>query len=187
METKKQIRRAILEKRNKMTESERAQKSGVICERLFAMEEFAAAKDILLYASYGSEVETDAVFEKAVTLGKRVYYPRVNGDEMHFFRVRALSELKEGYKGIREPEAIAETLFRENRADALLIMPGVAFDEGRNRIGYGKGYYDRFLQGGFAGQKIALCFSVQILTQGCIPAEETDIRPDCVLSEKKKF
>lgn len=173
----------MLEKRNRMTESERAQKSRVICERLFAMEEFCAAQDILLYASYGSEVETDAVFERAIALGKRVYYPRVNGEEMDFFRVRALSELTEGYKGIREPVAVEKNMFCANGSYALLVMPGVAFDQSRNRIGYGKGFYDRFLQGGFAGHKIALCFCVQILTQGRIPVEETDIKPDAVISE----
>ena len=183
METKKQIRRAVLEKRNQMTESERAQKSRIICGRLFAMEEFTAAQDILLYASYGSEVETDSVFVHAVSLGKHVYYPRVEGENMRFLRIHALSELAEGYKGIREPDLQNEDMFCGDGTDALLIMPGVAFDEERNRIGYGKGFYDRFLQGGFAGYKIALCFSLQILSQGRIPAEKTDIRPDRVLSE----
>lgn len=187
METKKQIRIRSLKARDALTEEERVQKSRKICERLLQSSFFEEAQDILLYASYGSEVQTQQIFDKAVFEGKQVFYPRVmDGETMRFFQVRDLSALQEGYRGIREPRADGAAYTQPGRGTcrrALLIMPGAAFDRERNRIGYGKGFYDRFLAAGFAGMKIALAFDVQILQEKLIPAQETDVRPDLILSE----
>lgn len=187
METKKQIRSRILKARNALTEEERDQKSREICERLLQSSFYEEAQDILLYASYGSEVQTQLIFDKAVSEGRQVFYPRViDGETMQFFRVTDLSGLQEGYRGIREPRADGAAYTQQGKAAgrrALLIMPGAAFDGEKNRIGYGKGFYDRFLGAGFAGMKIALAFDVQILQEEQIPARETDVRPDLILSE----
>lgn len=187
METKKQIRIRSLKARDALTEEERDQKSRKICERLLQSSFFEEAQDILLYASYGSEVQTQQIFDKAVSEGKQVFYPRVmDGETMQFFQVTDLSALQEGYRGIREPRADGAAYTqpaREAGRRALLVMPGAAFDREKNRIGYGKGFYDRFLGAGFAGVKIALAFDVQILQGNQIPAQETDVRPDLILSE----
>lgn len=187
METKKQIRIRSLKARDALTEEERDQKSRKICERLLQSSFFEEAQDILLYASYGSEVRTQQIFDRAVSEGKQIFYPRVmDGETMQFFQVTDLSALQEGYRGIREPRADGAAYTqpgREAGRRALLIMPGAAFDRERNRIGYGKGFYDRFLGAGFAGMKIALAFDVQILQEKRIPAQETDVRPDLILSE----
>lgn len=187
METKKQIRIRSLKARDALTEEERNQKSRKICERLLQSSFFEEAQDILLYASYGSEVQTQQIFDQAVSEGKQVFYPRVmDGETMQFFQVTDLSALQEGYRGIREPRADGAAYTQPGRKAgrrALLIMPGAAFDREKNRIGYGKGFYDRFLGAGFAGMKIALAFDVQILQENQIPAQETDVRPDLILSE----
>lgn len=187
METKKQIRIRSLKARDALTEEERDQKSRKICEHLLQSPFFEEAQDILLYASYGSEVQTQPIFDRAVSEGKQVFYPRVmDGETMQFFHVTDLSALQEGYRGIREPRADGAVYTqpgREAGRRALLIMPGAAFDREKNRIGYGKGFYDRFLGAGFTGMKIALAFDVQILQEYRIPAQETDVRPDLILSE----
>ncbi len=98
---------------------------------------------------------------------------------MRFFRVRRLEELKEGYKGILEPsESCEEYIYSEAEApNTLMLMPGAAFDSYRNRIGYGKGFYDRFLADKEALQlrTIAVGYRCQLVDE--IPADHGDIRP----------
>ena len=100
---------------------------------------------------------------------------------MIFYKIDDLSSLKEGYKGILEPDGLGEVYdyYKQNAADiekTLIIMPGAAFDTKRNRIGYGGGFYDRFLadKEGLVKHSIAVGFLCQLV--GEIPFEETDIR-----------
>ena len=133
----------------------------------------------MIFASYGSEIDTSEIISEALRTGKRVYLPRVEGLEMQFYRIYSLEELTEGYRGIPEPDGTSERyLYSENEADhTLMIMPGVAFDPYRHRIGYGKGFYDRFLEGkeALSLRTIAVGFWCQMVEE--IPQEEKDIRP----------
>ena len=178
---KKTNRRNTLTKRNALTHDEMDKMSQLIFERLIGMEEYELCGDILVYASFGSEVITDKIIDHALVMDKNVYLPRVNGDDMDFYMIASRDELEEGSWHIPEPTPDACNLFNSN-ANALVIMPLVAFDRKGDRIGYGKGYYDRFLSKHLTGTKIGLAYSLQECE---IKSEETDIKMDYIVTEKE--
>jgi len=179
METKSEIRSRILKIRNALTEEERRQAAVLLTEQILEHPWYRLSGRILCYADYGSEISTKELIREALSTGKKVFLPRVEGDNMTFYRIRDLSGLVRGYKGIPEPKGDTES-YHGGKVDAektLLLMPGVAFDRARNRIGYGKGFYDRFLADNPELQlcSIAVGYQCQLLEE--LPAEETDIRP----------
>ena len=147
---KREIRRRVLALRDGLDRTERERGRLLLTERILGHQWFYNSHIILGFASCGSEIDTRELLQEALRLGKRLFLPKVTGEEqaqMRFFRVRRLEELKEGYKGILEPsESCEEYIYSEAEApNTLMLMPGAAFDSYRNRIGYGKGFYDRFL------------------------------------------
>ena len=125
-------------------------------------------------------METAEILKYCLKEGKAVYCPRVTGKEMDFYRISAVEELAAGFHGILEPPGAPERLFRPGKK-ALMVMPGVVFDRQHHRIGYGGGYYDRYLQGLQGIVTAALAFSFQVVEE--IPAEPHDIRPQIILTE----
>ncbi len=181
-EAKKALRREILMIRDRIPENERRRKSEEIYRYLCDNEAFINASTIFFFAGYASEVRTDFMIEDTLKKGKTVAVPKVVSEsEIEFFRIRSVNDLTAGYKGIPEPVSGTEKI---SAAPGLLIMPGVVFDLERNRIGYGKGYYDRYLAG-LEGQlkTIAICFDEQIREK--IPSEKNDIKPDLLISDKR--
>lgn len=196
---KKAVRRAALAARDALGEEERKAGSLLLTERIIGHQWFRRAEDLLCFVSYGSEIDTREIISEALRRGKRVYVPKVledagerpsDGGEqrpgkdagqagMEFFRIDSPEQLRKGYKGIPEPSGDSEKyVCTPERAErTLMLMPGAAFDCFRNRIGYGGGFYDRYLSGKPALQQrtIAVGFRCQMLSE--IPAEETDIRP----------
>lgn len=179
IETKSQIRSRILKIRNALTEEERDRAALLLTERILSHRWYHLSDSILCYADYGSEISTKELIREALTAGKKVFLPKVVGENMIFYRISEPSELVQGYKGIPEPKGDTESYCREKEEaeKTLLLMPGVAFDRYRNRIGYGKGFYDRFLADNPELQlrSIAVGYQCQLLEE--FPAEETDIRP----------
>lgn len=177
--TKKQLRREVLEKRNDMTETERVRASVMMTERLLGHQWFYLSDTILGFAGYGSEISTDELLEEALRIGKKVFLPKVIGDDMVFYRIHSLNELTEGYKGIREPALDTEVyLYDESHVNkTMMLMPGVVFDGLRNRIGYGKGFYDRYLSDkpDLQLRTIAIGFKCQLVET--VPVSDNDIRP----------
>lgn len=182
--TKSEIRREVLHLRKQLSEEERARAKVMLTERVLGHQWYYMSEYILGFVPYGSEIDTMDILRDALAKGKKVYLPKVLGEEMQFFRVDSLEELEMGYKGILEPSGDTEAfLYDEKRAQStLMLMPGVAFDSMRNRIGYGKGYYDKYLQGKEALQlrTVAVAYKCQMVEQ--IPADELDIRPYQVIS-----
>ncbi len=181
MESKKDIRKRVLEKRNCIPDKEWEDKSRLICEKVVTHPFFLQADAIYCYVDYRSEAGTRRIIEKAWKLGKKVAVPKVNGDEMEFYYIHSFDDLKEGYKGILEPEEMHPA----TDADALVIMPGAAFDRCCNRIGYGRGYYDKYLQSHQNLKTIALAFELQMVK--AIPAEVYDICPNMIITEEKTY
>lgn len=176
---KKTIRKEVLRQRGELSETERKKAAFLVAERILGHQWYYLSESILGFMPYGSELDVCEILQDALSKGKKLYLPRVEGEEMQFYRVDSLNDLVEGYKGILEPKGDTEAfVYTENiAAQTLMLMPGVAFDGLRNRIGYGRGYYDRYLQEKDELQlrTIAVGFQCQMVDE--IPAEELDIKP----------
>ena len=191
METKKQIRKEFLQKRDALSEKQRATENERITAHILASSFYKAADSVLLFASYKTEADTFAIAGQALCDHKELYYPVVKGKEMEFYRVESLDELKDGYRGIPEPDALPDRQFKPNSCGKILmIMPGVCFDKNGGRIGYGGGFYDRYLEylkslPQMALVTVALAFSCQIAEDRVIPRDPYDISPDYIVSSKE--
>ena len=143
--TKKEMRKKMLSLRDSLSEKERMEKSREIAKRLFTLEEFQKAEVVLSYQSFRSEVETTEMNQKIRESGKSLYLPKTYADrkEMAFYRVYSDADLIPGYQGILEPqekEPFTEKLASLKPEKVLMLMPGAAFDDKGNRIGYGGGF-----------------------------------------------
>lgn len=180
---KREIRKRVLALRDSLSREEWERGTLLVTERLLGHQWFYGCEDFLCFASYGSEIGTGELIEEALRLGKRVYAPKVERSggvpSMEFYRIFSREELTGGFRGIPEPSGETERyVCSEKRAEkTLLLMPGAAFDGCKNRIGYGKGFYDRYLADKEALRlhSVAIGFRCQLVEE--IPAEETDIRP----------
>lgn len=176
MESKKAIRKRILEARATLSCEEQAKRSDMITEKVIHHPFFLGSDCIYCYVDYYAEVHTRRIIEAAWKLNKKVAVPKIDKDTMNFYYLNCFSDLQEGYRGISEPFGA----LRANDSNALVIMPGVAYDKTRHRIGYGKGFYDKFLAN-HHGHTIALGYELQVIAS--IPSEEHDFCPDILITE----
>lgn len=176
---KKELRGHILQLRAQLPESERRRAAVLLSERILGHQWYYLSDTLLGFASYGSEIDTDEILRETLRQGRALYLPRVEGDAMQFYRVRSLNELQLGYKGIREPSGDTERYVYDagNVPKTLLLMPGVAFDRMRNRMGYGGGFYDRFLadKPGLQMRAVGVGYACQLVEE--VPCGAEDIRP----------
>ncbi len=179
MKTKEEIRKEALEKRSSLTEEQIEKKSQEIQEK--SLKELEKAETVLVYAFYRKEVRTDDLIQDLLDLGKEVGVPKTEGKKITPVKISSLEDLTENPDGIREP-ATGKKL--EKKEIDACITPGLKFDKQGNRIGYGEGYYDRFLQN-FKGEKIGLTY--QELIEEKIPTDEWDIQMDKIITEKKVY
>lgn len=173
---KKELRRTIRERKRAMTEEEIVSRSEKLGQLFAQSEAYKAAKTIYGYLPYNQEVRTVPMLEQALRDGKRVAVPKVYGDEMKFLYLDDLSQVEKGYAGI--PEPIADDPLADDDT-ALVLMPGLAFDPAGHRIGYGGGFYDKFLAAEPNHPTLALCYEFQMLPE--LHTEEHDIPVDTVL------
>ena len=186
METKKEIRSRLKKQRSLMSADECRSMSHEIYKRLIALELDRDYDNILLYSAIRNEVNTDEYFACLINKAKRIYYPRVCGDEMSFYRVRCLEELNCGSFNINEPDMTHE--YTEADGRALMIVPGLGFSYTGYRIGYGKGFYDRYLSS-FTKRDTVMAVGVgydfQLL--GNVTFEdEYDVPLDGVITDKRE-
>ena len=180
---KRSLRQQILARRRNLDHDQWLASSQKAQRRLIALEEFSRSACIALYAPAHNETDTSEILEAAFAVGKRVLYPAVCGERMVYRQVEELENLAEGSFGILEPCPTGI----DHHADEpdLIIVPGVAFDPNGHRIGYGKGYYDRFLlHPGRKAHLIGLCHDFQLI-DGAIPAEEHDIRMELIVTDRR--
>ena len=173
---KKELRRVIREQKRAMTEQQVIEASAKLGELFCNCDAYKNAKTIYGYLPYNQEVRTVPMLEQAMKDGKRVAVPKCYGDEMRFIYLEDLSQVEKGYCGI--PEPIADGPIADDPT-ALVLMPGMAFDRQGHRIGYGGGYYDKFLAAEPDHPTVALCFDFQVVEQ--LPVEEFDIPVELVL------
>lgn len=181
METKQAIRKQIFAARKKVTAEEVKRWSSLIALKVLALPEFQNAERILVYADYNHEVMTDEIIKAAWKARKDVAVPKVMGKEMVFIRLTDFEQLSPGYFSIPEPETGEEIFWEEG----LMIMPGVAFDKKCRRVGYGGGFYDRYLEKYQKLTRLALGFSFQIMEE--VPVEKTDIIPHILVTENNVY
>lgn len=153
----------------------------MIAEKVIGLEEYQKSSNIYIYADYNNEVSTRPIIEAAWKAGKTVAVPKVHGKEMIFYKFTSYSQLEPGYFQIPEPVG-GETVDWE---EALIVMPGVAFDPMRHRVGYGGGFYDRFLEAHPKLLTVALGFDFQIVESA--PFEATDILPGKIVTQSKVY
>ena len=173
---KAELRRMIREKKRAMTEEEIQKRSELLGEKFATCAQYREAKTIYGYLPYNQEVRTIPMLERALVDGKRVAVPKVYGDEMKFIYLDDMTQVEKGYAGI--PEPVADEPVADDHT-ALVLMPGLAFDPMGHRIGYGGGFYDKFLASEPEHPTVALCYEFQM--QEHLETEAFDIPVDCVL------
>lgn len=173
---KKQLRKEIREKKRAMTPEEIQDKSRILMEKFLQTSFYQKAATLYGYLSYNQEVQTLPILQRALADGKRIAVPKVYGEEMRFVYLEDLSLVAPGYGGI--PEPIADSPVAED-PHALVLMPGLAFDREGHRVGYGGGFYDRFLAKEPDHPTVALCYEFQMVEN--LPVESFDVPVDLVL------
>ena len=173
---KKVLRKNIREQKRAMTSEQIEAASQKLVEQFLALEAYRQAKTLYGYLPYNQEVRTVPILAQALADGKRVAVPKIYGDEMRFIYLTDLNQVEAGYAGI--PEPIADEPIADDPT-ALVLMPGLAFDKDGHRIGYGGGFYDKFLNAEPNHPTVALCYAFQMVEE--LPTEEFDVPVDCVL------
>ena len=176
---KKMTRNTIKEMRLALKKEEVMECSKACVSKVLQFPELIETKTVCVYMPTGNEIDTTEIIRYCKENGKRLAAPRVNGDTMEFYYFTDETDMEQGAYDIWEPtgtEAVEDE-------ESLVIMPGVAFDLSCNRIGYGKGYYDRYLSAHPRMKKVALAYDFQIV--GRIKREVHDVRPDVVVTESR--
>ncbi len=192
--SKREIRKAILAERRALDPETSALASQVICRKLMYIDVYEEAEDICLYMPYNNEVDVMLLAEVAKEQGKRVWVPKVlkkslradadnttvQAGEMVFNRYMGsdAGKITAGAYGIIESTS-DEILEPDDKT--LIILPGAVYTPWRERIGYGGGFYDRYLAEHPMCKTIGVCYDLQVVDE--LPAEEHDIKPDYVVCE----
>ena len=177
--TKREIRSHILAERRRIPPLMLEQRSGIIRKKLMKEPVWKNAGSIFCYVSLADEVATIPLIQAAWAEGKKVAVPRCEGRDMVFITLTSFDCLAPGIHGI--PEPVGGTT-EENDA-ALIIMPGVAFDVNRHRVGYGGGFYDRYLEAHPDNPTAAVAFDFSVLTE--VPSGPDDKRPDLIVTDRR--
>ena len=185
---KKLLRKEILNIRNNMNSDNKKEKDTIIKEKFLNSDYYKKAKNIFIYISYGSEIDTKEIINYALGDGKTLFVPRTEFETklMDAVKITSLNNMTEDRYGILEPSK-EEPYIQPDQLD-LIVVPGVAFDKEGGRTGYGAGYYDRYfkkISKERAGKikKVALAYDFQVIDN--VPIDEQDVRIDCVITEKK--
>jgi len=175
---KEDIRKKLTEKRSKLSCDFISENSKLISEKLFDMQLYNESDNIYIYMNFGGEVSTKEIISDALSKGKKVAIPKIINNEMNFYYIKDIEDVEIGHFGVMEP--ITNEIAKDDKA--LVIMPGVAFDSEKNRIGHGKGFYDKYLDKNKSFDKIALAYDFQVMEK--VPFENADVRPDIIITEK---
>ena len=185
---KKALRKEILAKRNIMDAIEKEEKDRKILDKFYESNYYREAKNIFIYISYDSEINTKGIIKKALRDNKKIYVPRTEFKTrlMDAVEITSLNNLIESEYGILEP-SVEEPHIDPNEID-LIVVPGVAFDRNGGRMGYGAGFYDRYFKKINEDNmkkviKLALAYDFQILEK--IPMNEQDVPVNYIITETK--
>ena len=181
------IRKEIIQKRNRLSEKDRAAKSRVITEVLLTQKDITEADNIFIYINFRSEVQTRNIIDRLLEMDKKVSVPltRVRERKLEIVRITDPDrELVPGYCDIPEPrEELVSTQSIPAEALDLIVLPGSVFDMRCGRFGYGGGFYDRLLASIPRASRIALAFDLQLVEK--LPLQEHDELLDGVITESE--
>lgn len=177
-ENKCRVRTLAKQERNVLSKAETAGWSREICKILEWQPFFRNAGIVYFYYPLGNEADLLPLAQVSLDLGKLAAFPRTEGSGMEFFRVPDLAEFAEGAFHVMEPLSKEQMDCQK----PLVFVPGLAFDVHGNRMGYGKGYYDRYFARYPECTKIGVCYGKQIIAE--IPCDDYDIPVDAVASEQ---
>ncbi|MEK7398493.1 MAG: 5-formyltetrahydrofolate cyclo-ligase [Candidatus Poribacteria bacterium] len=190
-QSKKEIRKAIINLRNSLSQDDIEAKSEIIQEKLWKLIEDHKFKSVMFYIAFGSEVKTQNCIDKALKMGLNVIVPiciesksnhnKPDRDLLPSKLLDPSSELAVGTFGVLEPKPEFRRSFSPNKIE-LVVVPGVAFDKKYHRIGYGAGYYDRFLPKCSNSLFVALAYEIQIVED--VFHSEWDVPVDYIITEK---
>ncbi len=182
------LRKELLKKRSDINEVEAYKKSRKICESIISTEAFKNAEFIFAYMPIRNEVHILPVIEAGFDLRKRIAFPKCLDKKGHmaFFEVSQLSDLSSGAFGIMEPAEgcpMVDVVEKSETINGIMLVPGVGFDSTKNRLGYGGGYYDRFIGANKSICYIAPAYELQVVEN--IPTEPYDRCVDIIVTENK--
>ena len=180
--TKNTLRKEFINRRDSIPEINRSEYSKTIAGKIIGSDYFKNADSVLCFVSIGSEVYTSDIIGKALECGKTVGVPFIEGRQMQFRQIGSIDELVAGKYGI--PTAPDNSQVIDDFENCLCIVPCLSADKGCYRLGYGGGYYDRFLAEYKNIYSIAVCFD-ELLSES-LPREEFDIRVSSVITERKE-
>lgn len=180
--SKSELRKNLILKRNSLDSKE--EKSTIICCELLDSSIYKSCDKIYLYSSFGSEVDTSLLFSKALSDSKTVAFPKCLDKEgnMEFYYVSSVRDFALGAFGIKEPTT--ECPKADFDSGTLCIVPGIGFSLDGHRIGYGKGYYDRFLSE-FKGISVGFCFDECVIES--LPFNKFDKKVNYLITDKKIY
>ncbi|MCX5778127.1 MAG: 5-formyltetrahydrofolate cyclo-ligase [Elusimicrobia bacterium] len=183
---KVRLRQTIKSKRDALSDKERAYLSSEITRRLISLPVYESAKTIVAYCSHGSEVMTDDFIIHAFADGKRVAVPKVAAKEsgvMQVMCIRSLDDVSPGVFNIREPHTSPDCEVLAIDEIDVVLVPGMVFDPHGSRIGYGKGFYDRWM-GALPAQKlVGLAYDFQVLEN--VPSEKNDVTVGLIVTNTR--
>lgn len=181
---KNELREEYKKIRNNINIKNKEQKTEEITKKFINTTQFKNAEIIAIYKSFSSEVSTEEIIKYALKSGKKIALPRVNKSKLDFYEIKSIDEklIKSNF-GIEEPIENSKTFVDKQKID-LVVVPGLAFDKEKNRLGYGGGFYDRFLAG-INALKIGICFDEQLLKNETLPVKETDVKLDIIITDKE--
>lgn len=182
--TKQDIRKQIKDQKSQLSLSQIRRDSDTITKQLFNTSSYIQCNQLFCYVSFNQEVITREILLTALSQKKRIAVPKIVGEEMKFFYIESLEELEPGILGILEPVTKREAVPVKNELN-LIIVPGLAFDKEKNRIGYGKGYYDRFFSKHkeVLMRKTALAFDFQIVDS--LSVDKYDEKVDQIITQSR--
>ncbi len=182
--TKQELRNRYLQRRNDLSVRERKEKSIQVLQNLKKLPEFQKAEEVLIYLNYRSEVETLPFVEELLQQKeKRVFVPKVCGMDIRFYEIISMDDVESGYQGILEPKEgmIEFSVQKPDGKNCIMVLPGSVFDRKCNRMGYGKGFYDRFMKLVPQMYGAGLAFDCQVAP--AIPIQAHDYRMNALITE----
>ena len=174
---KENLRTLVKEFRKNLTSEQKHNKDFSIFKKVVNLYEYKRANRVLLYYSKDIEVDTKEIIKHALDCKKQVFLPKCIGQDMYFYKINSFEDLQQGSFGMLEPKSECENYSFSESSD-FCVVPALAVDKQKYRLGYGKGYYDRFLKN-FCGAKCVICYKENLVER--LPVFETDISCDMVI------